>query len=217
MDLVASLSIPLAETIRSLATALAPLSEASGVSTASEGEDSHLCVYWFFPEEFSYGVIQIRAPSFGPPTDKGDAASTRKPDCQAYQGKVSRNRGIHCYEPLRSVRLAGTLTRRLQWRLPWGTMRHNLMMTLPQSVRASAIKLSEERLRQARNRGLPAKGDRYSLQSLLKRGGSKRSIVCNNTGKLKVGIKSRILDILDMVFHPWIPGKGRDRDRKAYG
>ena len=35
MSLVASLLVPLAETIRSLATALAPLSEASGVSSAS--------------------------------------------------------------------------------------------------------------------------------------------------------------------------------------
>jgi hypothetical protein len=41
------------------------------------------------------------------------------------------------------------------------------MMTSLLSVRASAIKLSEERLRQARNRGFPAKGNRYSTQSLF--------------------------------------------------
>jgi hypothetical protein len=100
---------------------------------------------------------------------------------------------------------------------PEEPLRTDLMTTSPNSVRASATKLSEERLRQARNRGLPAKGDRYSTRGLLTREEYQKAIVCKNTGKLKIRSQTPNLDILDMVFHPWIPGKGRDPGGSAYG
>jgi hypothetical protein len=81
-------------------------------------------------------------------------------------------------EVTQSLRLEGTESKYLysSWSLNPNFHRrgagshHDLMMTgLDQSllVRASAIKLSEERLRQARNQNNRVQGNRYSTQSLF--------------------------------------------------
>jgi len=75
-------------------------------------------VYWFFSEEFCNGVIQIRTPSGGPPTEK---SKQDYPSCHTPKADLPRRDSY----------------KRTPARLPWRTMRLNLMMTGPSGILVS--------------------------------------------------------------------------------
>jgi hypothetical protein len=158
MNFVASLPVPRYLFVRFLAPALAPLSEASGVSSASLRGRSRL------------GVIECEGPS---PTGFVQCGFIQHLDTTCSQSRLSprgetstRNQtrfpgvSIPCDTGSASGPQVGPVGDP-QRRLVGSGSLHVLMMTgLDRTllVRASAIKLSEERLRQARNQGNRVQG-----------------------------------------------------------
>jgi len=177
MNFVASLPVPRYLSVRFLAPALALLSEASGVSSASLERRllTDQVDYWFLPEDSRNGIHfdgQPIRPRRGFPQYPGGQHC--KPGRRRYVGRQTSTDSFSNQRGVWRLRCKGNTCRDLdeakacvpEYRSRGEAMRLNLMISSPISlVRASAIKLSEERLRQARNQNNRVQENRYSTQS----------------------------------------------------